>query len=73
MSMTTETELLGRFVEDGAINATSSKQLRQKTNAEAVEYWEDEGGAFSHLGESIVVGDLSLGRGNEVRKGAKCT
>lgn len=62
----------GRFEGDAA-NATFPKQLQQKTDTEAVEGWEDEGGAFSHSGDSIVVSDLSLVRGNEVKKGAKCT
>jgi len=63
----------GRFVESEATNGTSSKQLQQKTGAEAVEEWEDEGGALSHPGDRIVISDLSPIRGNKVKKGAKCT
>ena len=62
-----------RFAEDVATNATSAKQLEQKTDAEAVKDWEDEGGASSHSGKSAAARDLSLVPTNELNEETKCT
>ena len=62
-----------RFAEDMAGNAISAKQIEQKTDAEAVEEWEDEGSASSHSGGSVIVSDLSLVTENEIKGEAKCT
>ena len=58
-----------RFAEDVASHATPSNRIQQKTDAEAVEDWEDEGGASSHSGGIVVANDLE----NEVKEEAKCT
>lgn len=61
-----------RSAKDAASKATISQPVQHKTDAEAVEDWEDEGGASSHSGESIVVNSSPV-PGSEARKEAKCT
>ena len=58
-----------RFAEDVPSNATPSNQIQQKTDADAVKDWEDEGGASSHSGKIVVANDLE----NEIKEEAKCT
>ena len=53
--------------------ATFSKDLRQRTDAEAVEDWESEGGARRHAAKSIVIEDLSLVPEYQIGKESKCT
>jgi hypothetical protein len=61
------------FVEGAPTNAKSAEPQQQKTDAQAIDDWEDEGGASSHSGQRIVVPELPPTRGNEVKKEAKCT
>ena len=62
-----------RCAEEPATNQPAWKQLAQKTDAEAVEDWEDEGGAPSHSGKSTVVNDLSFVPVKAIEKEATCT
>ena len=61
-----------RFAEDLETNPTFPKQHRPKTDTEAIEDWEDEGGASSHSPESIVIGDSCQVPGNRVKEVSKC-
>ena len=55
-----------------ATNHTATKELPLKTDVEAVQHWEDEGGAFSHSDDSATVTDASQIREIEGSKGAMC-
>lgn len=62
-----------RVAEDVATDPAFSEPVDRKTDAEAVENWEDEGGTFSRSGNGVIVNDAVQIRGNEIRKESHCT
>jgi hypothetical protein len=62
-----------RFAEDVANHKTFSKPLPQKSDTEAVEDWEDEGGASTGSGGDTLVDHSLPAPVNEVTKEPTCT